>query len=92
VRARHRVPENGTRRGACGLRSVVMTFPGLPVLPGRGAGPAYVTTLSYVRSDWSITPRIALTAAFVHGDSGALIRSAGGHALNYGDLTIDLHI
>jgi alginate export protein len=73
-------------------RDAVYGPPGIPVLPGQGTGPSYVTTLSYLRSDWSITPHASLTLAFVHGDAGALIRAAGGHSLNYGELTLDLHM
>jgi hypothetical protein len=66
--------------------------PGIPALPGNGTGPSYVTTLSYLRTDLSITQRIALALSFVHGDAGTLIHAAGGHAVNYGGLTLDLRI
>jgi hypothetical protein len=51
-----------------------------------------VTTLSYLRTDWSITPRAALTLSLVHGDAGTLIRSAGGHAFDYAGFILDIRI
>jgi len=65
---------------------------GVPVVTGRGTGPAYVTTLSYLRTDWIISPHAALSVSYVHGDAGALFRSAGGHPVNYGEFTLDLHL
>jgi hypothetical protein len=73
-------------------RDAVYGPPGIPVLLGNGTGPAYVTTLSYLRTDWTIVPGITVGIAVVHGDAGTLIRSAGGHAFNYGGLTLDLRI
>lgn len=66
--------------------------PGVPVLPGRGTGPSYVTTLAYLRADWRASQNVLLSLSYVHGDAGALIRSAGGHPVNYGGLTLDLHL
>ena len=66
--------------------------PGIPVLPGRGTGPSYVTTLAYLRADWTASPNAMISISYVHGDAGALIRSAGGHPLNYGGLTLDLRM
>lgn len=73
-------------------RDAVYGPPGIPVLPGNGTGPAYVTTLSYVHTDWSIAQGISVGLSFVHGDAGTLIHSAGGHAFNYGGFTLDLRI
>ena len=73
-------------------RDAVFGPPGIPVLLGDGTGPAYVTTLSYLRTDWTIVQGVTVGASFVHGDAGALIHSAGGHAFNYGGLTLDLRI
>lgn len=66
--------------------------PGVPVLPGRGTGPSYVTTLAYLRADWRASQNVLLSLSYVHGDAGALIRSAGGHPVNYGGMTLDLHL
>lgn len=66
--------------------------PGLPVLPGRGTGSSYVTTLAYLRADWSVSQNAVLSFSYVHGDAGALIRSAGGHPVNYGGIALDLHL
>lgn len=65
--------------------------PGIPALPGRGMGPSYVTTLAYLRADWTVSPYAQLAVSYVHGDAGTLIRSAGGHPVNYGGMTLDLH-
>lgn len=73
-------------------RDAVYGPPGIPMLPGQGTGPSYVTTLAYVRADWSVSPNATLSASYVHGDAGALIRSAGGHPLEYGGITLDLHL
>jgi hypothetical protein len=73
-------------------RDAVYGPPGIPVLPGNGSGPSYVTTLSYLRTDWSIARGISVGISFVHGDAGALIHSAGGHAFDYGGFTLDLRI
>jgi alginate export protein len=73
-------------------RDAVYGPPGIPVLLGNGTGPAYVTTLSYLRTDWTLVPGITVGIAVVHGDAGTLIHSAGGHAFNYGGLTLDLRI
>ncbi|MDE2449144.1 MAG: alginate export family protein [Gammaproteobacteria bacterium] len=66
--------------------------PGVPVLPGRGTGPSYVTTLAYLRADWRASPRALVSISYVHGDAGTLIRSAGGHAVNYGGLSVDVQL
>ena len=66
--------------------------PGVPVILGRGTGPSYVTTLAYLRADWSASKNALLSLSYVHGDAGALIRSAGGHPFDYGGITIDLHL
>jgi hypothetical protein len=73
-------------------RDAVYGPPGIPVLPGRGTGPSYVTTLSYARVDWSASPHAVLSLSYVHGDAGTLIRSAGGHPVNYGGMTLDLRL
>jgi len=73
-------------------RDAVYGPPGIPVLLGNGTGPAYVTTLSYLRTDWTVGRGISVGISFVHGDAGTLIHSAGGHAFNYGGLTVDLRI
>jgi hypothetical protein len=73
-------------------RDAVYGPPGVPALPGTGAGPSYVTTLSYIRSDWSITRHAGFVVSFVHGDAGELIRAAGGRAFNYGELMLDFRI
>lgn len=65
--------------------------PGVPALPGRGVGPSYVTTLAYLRADWSVSPYAQLSVSYVHGDAGTLIRATGGHPVNYGGMTLDLH-
>jgi alginate export protein len=66
--------------------------PGVPVLPGRGNGPSYVTTLAYARADWSASPNAVVSLSYVHGDAGALIRSAGGHPVSYAGLALDLRL
>jgi hypothetical protein len=73
-------------------RDAVYGPPGIPVLPGNGTGPSYVTTLSYLRTDWTVARGISVALSFVHGDAGTLIHSAGGHAFNYGGFTLDLRI
>jgi hypothetical protein len=73
-------------------RDAVYGPPGIPVLTGRGTGPSYVTTLAYLRADWSMSPHVLLSASYVHGDAGQLIRFAGGHPINYGGLILDLRL
>jgi hypothetical protein len=73
-------------------RDAVYGPPGIPVLPGRGTGPAYVTTLAYLRADWIVSPAATLSASYVHGDAGELIRAAGGHPVNYVGVTLDFHL
>jgi hypothetical protein len=73
-------------------RDAVYGPPGIPVLPGNGTGPSYVTTLSYLRTDWTIERGVSVGLSFVHGDAGTLIHSAGGHAFNYGGFTLALRI
>jgi hypothetical protein len=66
--------------------------PGVPRIPGTGTGPSYVTTLSYLRADWTLRPGATATLSYVHGDAGSLIRSAGGHPFNYLAFSLDLHL
>ena len=73
-------------------RDAVYGPPGIPALPGRGTGPSYVTTLAYLRADWTVSPSATLSLSYVHGDASTLIRSAGGHPVNYGGITLDLHL
>ena len=73
-------------------RDAVYGPPGIPALLGRGTGPSYVTTLAYLRADWSVSANAVVSVSYVHGDAGALIRSAGGHPVNYGGITLDLHL
>ena len=73
-------------------RDAIYGPPGIPVLPGRGTGPSYVTTLAYLRADWAASPHAVISLSYVHGDAGALIRSAGGHPVNYGGITVDLRL
>jgi hypothetical protein len=73
----------------------VYTTPGvplIPVIPGSGTGPSYVTALSYLRADWTLRPGATATLSYVHGDAGSLIRSAGGHPFNYLAFSLDLHL
>ncbi len=73
-------------------RDAVYGPPGIPALPGNDTGPSYVTTLGYLRGDWTVSPNAVLSVSYVHGDAGTLIRSAGGHPVNYGGITLDLHM
>jgi hypothetical protein len=38
------------------------------------------------------TPHTAVALSYVHGDAGGLIRSAGGHTVNYAVFTLDPHL
>jgi hypothetical protein len=73
----------------------VYTTPGvplIPVIPGTGTGPSFVTALSYLHADWTLRPGATATLSYVHGDAGTLIRSAGGHPFNYLAFSLDLHL
>jgi len=70
----------------------IYTPPGVPLVPGTGAGPHYATTLSYLRTDWFISPRASATLSYVYGDAGSLIRSSGGRPFNYLGFWLDLRL
>lgn len=70
----------------------VYTTPGIPLIRGNGTGSSYVTTLSYLRGDWTLRPGSTVTLSYVHGAAGSLIRSAGGHPFNYLAVWLDLRI
>jgi hypothetical protein len=70
----------------------VYAIPGVPLIPGTGTGPSYVTTLSFLRADWTLRPGATATLSYVHGDAGSLIRSAGGHPFSYLAFSLDFHL
>jgi hypothetical protein len=70
----------------------IYTPPGVPLVPGTGAGPHYATTLTYLRTDWFISPRTSATLSYVYGDAGSLIRSSGGRPFNYLGFWLDLRL
>jgi hypothetical protein len=70
----------------------VYTTPGIPLIPGTGAGCSYVTALTYLRGDWTLRPGSTVTLSYVHGDAGRLIRSSGGHPFSYLAFSLDLRL
>jgi alginate export protein len=68
----------------------VYTAPGVPLVPGRGEGSRSVSALNSVHADWSPTPHIQVSAAWVTSDIGSLVRQSGGRNLEYEMLGVAL--
>jgi hypothetical protein len=71
-------------------RDAVYTAPGVPLIPGRGDGAHPVSALNYVHADWSPTPHVQISAAWISSDIGTFVRQSGGRNLDYEMLLVTL--